>query len=103
MQSTQGPPGNRGRETHTAVKAAGSAPLSPTFLTVKTTAEALEVSRLTVYRRFHAGLLPGRKIGRSIKISAAFVNDLLAALKAGPVDVDDFAAQWLAKASGGAA
>jgi len=67
----------------------------PRFISVKAAAALLDVSKLTIYRRFHAGLLPGRKIGRKIDLSAAFVAALVAELDAGrQVDVEAFAASW---------
>ena len=104
MQSHEHLPGGQCHEIHKAPATSESAPLSPTYISVKATAAQLDVSRLTVYRRFHEGLFPGRKFGRSIKILAAFVSDLDAEIKSGrPVDVDAFAAAWLAKAQEGAA
>ena len=78
---------------------------SPPFYSVKATAALLDVGRLFVYRRFHAGVFPGRKAGRAIGILGAFVTDLLAEINSGrPVDVEAFAVRWqAARAAGGVA
>lgn len=104
MQSHEHLPGGQSHEIHAAPVTPESAPLSPTYISVKATAAQLNVSNPTVYRRFHEGLFPGRKFGRSIKILARFVADLDAEIRSGrQVDVDAFAAQWLSKAQEGAA
>lgn len=69
----------------------------PSLISVKETAALLECSPLTVYRRYHAGLFPGRKVGRKIDLHRPFVAALHAAISAGRnVDVEDFAADWIA-------
>lgn len=104
MQSIRDPQGQASREIHAANQAAESASALPTYVSVKRTAELLNVSKLTVYRRYHAGLFPGRKFGRSIDILGAFVWDLVAEIQAGKqVDVEQYAASWHAKVSEGAA
>jgi excisionase family DNA binding protein len=65
------------------------------LISVKETARLLKVSPLTVYRRFHAGQFPGRKLGRKIDLHRPFVDALHAAICSGRcVDVDEFAATW---------
>lgn len=55
----------------------------------------LQVSDVVVYRRFHAGLFPGRRIGRKIDLHRPFVDALHAAISSGrSIDVDEFAAAW---------
>ncbi len=73
---------------------ATSAP-KPLYISVKDTAELLGVKRLTVYRRFHAEVFPGRRIGRKIDIFRPFVDAAMAEIRSGRhVDVDQFAASW---------
>jgi excisionase family DNA binding protein len=75
--------------------AAPANPADPRYISVKDTADVLGVSRLTVYRRFHSGLFPGRKLGRKIDISAPFVEALDAEIRSGRhVDVEQFAGAW---------
>lgn len=65
------------------------------LISVKETARLLQVSRVMVYRRFHAGQFPGRKVGRKIDLYQPFVDALHAAIcSGGHVDVDEFAATW---------
>jgi predicted DNA-binding transcriptional regulator AlpA len=91
MQSTQRPTDDVSQEINGSAK-------RPPYLPVKDTADLLGVSPLSVYRRYHANRFPGRKFGRSIKILTRFVDDLAAEINSGrPVDVDEFAAQWLAE------
>jgi len=71
---------------------------SPSLISVKEAARLLKVSPVVVYRRYHAGQFPGRKIGRKIDIHGPFVAALHAALCSGrSVDVDEFARQWAAR------
>lgn len=68
------------------------------LISVKETAHLLKISRVMVYRRFHAGQFPGRKLGRKIDLYQPFVSALHAAISAGrSVDVDEFARQWSAR------
>lgn len=67
----------------------------PPLISVKETAKLLKISRVMVYRRFHAGQFPGRKVGRKIDLYQPFVDALHAAICSGiRVDVDEFAANW---------
>jgi excisionase family DNA binding protein len=67
----------------------------PPFISVKDTAQLLGCSKLTVYRRFHAGQFPGRKVGSKIDLYRQFVTDLAAEIRScRPVDVDEFASAW---------
>lgn len=71
---------------------------SPPLISVRETAALLECSRVIVYRRFHEGVFPGRKIGRKIDLHRPFVAALHAAIRSGrSVDVDEFAADWMAR------
>ena len=65
------------------------------LISVKETARLLRVSRVMVYRRYHAGQFPGRKVGRKIDLYQPFVEALHKAIcSGGHVDVDEFAATW---------
>jgi excisionase family DNA binding protein len=70
----------------------------PPLISVKDAARLLQVSRVVVYRRYHSGQFPGRKIGRKIDLHRPFVDALLDAICSGrSVDVDEFARQWSAR------
>lgn len=47
------------------------------FLTVAEVAEAMRVSKMTVYRLVHAGTLPAVQVGRSFRIPERAVQDYL--------------------------
>ncbi len=47
------------------------------FLTVAEVAEAMRVSKMTVYRLVHAGTLPAVQVGRSFRIPEQAVHDYL--------------------------
>ena len=72
------------------------------LISVKETAALLEISPVMVYRRFHAGQFPGRKIGRKIDLYRPFVDALYGAICSGrPVNVEEFALTWVnARAAG---
>ena len=78
MTSTNGPSardsagGKSGRDT-------GSADGQPRtqFLTVAEVAALMRVSKMTVYRLVHNGELPAVRVGRSFRVHAKAVNDLL--------------------------
>ncbi len=48
-----------------------------TLLTVAEVADTMRVSRMTVYRMVHSGELPAIRFGRSYRIPAIAVEDLL--------------------------
>lgn len=48
-----------------------------TLLTVAEVADTMRVSRMTVYRMVHSGELPAIRFGRSYRIPAVAVEDLL--------------------------
>lgn len=53
-------------------------PLSEvTFLTVAEVAAVMRVSKMTVYRLVHAGLLPAARVGRSFRVPEQAVHDYL--------------------------
>lgn len=49
------------------------------FLTVAEVAALMRVSKMTVYRLVHNGELPAVRVGRSFRVHAKAVNDLLQA------------------------
>jgi len=62
--------------------AAGSAgdsgqPARTQFLTVAEVASLMRVSKMTVYRLVHNGELPAVRVGRSFRVHAKAVHDLL--------------------------
>jgi excisionase family DNA binding protein len=73
----------------------GSLQEPPPLISVKEAARLLKVSRVMVYRRFHAGQIPGRRVGRKIDLYEPFVDALNRAIcSGGHVDFDEFAATW---------
>lgn len=48
-----------------------------TLLTVAEVADTMRVSRMTVYRMVHSGELPAIRFGRSYRIPAVAVEELL--------------------------
>lgn len=84
--------------------AAGQAPSLPDFIPVGQAAKALGVSPMTVRRLYDARKLPGYRHGRSRQILRAFVDGFVSEIRAGQQPVlQDYAAQWFARASEGAA
>ena len=47
------------------------------FLTVAEVATIMRVSKMTVYRRVHAGDLPAVRVGRSFRVPEQAVHDYL--------------------------
>jgi excisionase family DNA binding protein len=47
------------------------------FLTVAEVAEAMRVSKMTVYRLVHAGTLPAVRVGRSFRVPQDAVTEYL--------------------------
>lgn len=47
------------------------------FLTVAEVATAMRVSKMTVYRLVHSGVLPAVRVGRSFRVPEDAVNDYL--------------------------
>jgi hypothetical protein len=70
----------------------------PPLISVKETARMLQVSRVMVYRRYHAGIFPGRKAGRKIDLYRPLIDALHAEICSGrTVDVEAYAAGWTAR------
>lgn len=47
------------------------------LMTVVEVAAALRVSRATVYRLIHSGALPGKRIGKSVRVTRLVVEEFL--------------------------
>lgn len=79
-------------------------PPTPDFIPVGQAAKALGVSPMTVRRLYDARKLPGYRHGRSRQILRTFVDGFVAEITAGHQPVlQEYAAQWFAQASEGAA
>ena len=50
----------------------------PRFLTVAEVADAMRVSKMTVYRMIHSGQMPAVRMGRSVRVPRKAVDDLIA-------------------------
>jgi len=50
----------------------------PSFLTVAEVADAMRVSRMTVYRLVHAGEMPAIRVGKSFRVPASALEEYLA-------------------------
>jgi excisionase family DNA binding protein len=75
MTSTNGPSAR-----DSAGKATGSVegqPARTQFLTVAEVAALMRVSKMTVYRLVHNGELPAVRVGRSFRVHAKAVHDML--------------------------
>ncbi|HME14757.1 MAG TPA: helix-turn-helix domain-containing protein [Mycobacterium sp.] len=65
--------GKSGRDTASA----DSQPPRTQFLTVAEVAALMRVSKMTVYRLVHNGELPAVRVGRSFRVHAKAVHDML--------------------------
>jgi excisionase family DNA binding protein len=77
MTSSNGP---SGRDSANAKRDSGAADVSPAraqFLTVAEVASLMRVSKMTVYRLVHNGELPAVRVGRSFRVHAKAVHDML--------------------------
>lgn len=78
MTSTNGP---SGRDSASGKRDSGAADVQPAasaqFLTVAEVASLMRVSKMTVYRLVHNGELPAVRVGRSFRVHAKAVHDLL--------------------------
>ena len=50
----------------------------PRFLTVAEVADAMRVSKMTVYRMIHSSQMPAVRMGRSFRVPRKAVDDLIA-------------------------
>ena len=79
MTSINGPSGREstgGKSGREAGSGDGQPPRTQ-FLTVAEVAALMRVSKMTVYRLVHNGELPAVRVGRSFRVHAKAVNDLL--------------------------
>ncbi|MFZ0907247.1 MAG: helix-turn-helix domain-containing protein [Mycobacterium sp.] len=79
MTSINGPSGRDsagGKSGRDAGSVDGQPPRTQ-FLTVAEVAALMRVSKMTVYRLVHNGELPAVRVGRSFRVHAKAVNDLL--------------------------
>jgi excisionase family DNA binding protein len=79
MTSTNGPSARdsaNGKAARDAGPADGQPPRAQ-FLTVAEVASLMRVSKMTVYRLVHNGELPAVRVGRSFRVHAKAVHDML--------------------------
>ena len=74
MTSTNGP---SARDSAGKPRDTGSAEARTQFLTVAEVAALMRVSKMTVYRLVHNGELPAVRVGRSFRVHAKAVHDML--------------------------
>lgn len=66
-----------GKSARDAGGSEGQPPARAQFLTVAEVASLMRVSKMTVYRLVHNGELPAVRVGRSFRVHAKAVHDLL--------------------------
>ncbi len=79
MTSTNGPSARDsagGQVAREGGSAEGQPPIAQ-FLTVAEVASLMRVSKMTVYRLVHNGELPAVRVGRSFRVHAKAVHDML--------------------------
>ena len=79
MTSMNGPSARDSAGGKSARDAGGAdgQPVRAQFLTVAEVASLMRVSKMTVYRLVHNGELPAVRVGRSFRVHAKAVHDLL--------------------------
>jgi excisionase family DNA binding protein len=78
MTSTNGPSARDSAGGKSARDAGSIDPQARTqFLTVAEVASLMRVSKMTVYRLVHNGELPAVRVGRSFRVHAKAVHDML--------------------------
>ena len=80
MTSMNGPSGRDsagGKAARESGPADGQSVTRTQFLTVAEVAALMRVSKMTVYRLVHNGELPAVRVGRSFRVHAKAVHDLL--------------------------
>ncbi len=80
MTSTNGPSARdstSGKSARGGGAAEGQAAGTTQFLTVAEVAALMRVSKMTVYRLVHNGELPAVRVGRSFRVHAKAVHELL--------------------------
>ena len=50
---------------------------APRFVTVAEVADLMRVSKMTVYRMIHAGDIPAVRVGKSFRVPAAAVDQMM--------------------------
>ena len=77
MTSMNGPSSRDSAGGKSARDASVGEPPRQQFLTVAEVASLMRVSKMTVYRLVHNGELPAVRVGRSFRVHAKAVHDLL--------------------------
>lgn len=77
MTSMNGRDSAGGKAARDAGAADGGPVARTQFLTVAEVAALMRVSKMTVYRLVHNGELPAVRVGRSFRVHAKAVHDLL--------------------------
>jgi excisionase family DNA binding protein len=77
MTSMNGPSGRDSTSGKNARNDAAPDQPRAQFLTVAEVASLMRVSKMTVYRLVHNGELPAVRVGRSFRVHAKAVHDLL--------------------------
>ena len=77
MTSMNGPSGRDSASGKRDSGASDGQPPRAQFLTVAEVASLMRVSKMTVYRLVHNGELPAVRVGRSFRVHAKAVHDLL--------------------------
>ncbi|MGV0793906.1 helix-turn-helix domain-containing protein [Mycolicibacterium sp. XJ1819] len=80
MTSMNGPSGrdsSSGKRDSSSSGASDGQPPRAQFLTVAEVASLMRVSKMTVYRLVHNGELPAVRVGRSFRVHAKAVHDML--------------------------
>ncbi|MFV0494492.1 helix-turn-helix domain-containing protein [Mycobacterium sp.] len=72
----QSTPNSAGKQTRSG-GSADAAPARTQFLTVAEVAALMRVSKMTVYRMLHNGELPAVRVGRSFRVHAKAVHEML--------------------------
>jgi excisionase family DNA binding protein len=77
MTSTSGRDSSGGKPARDTGATEGQPVTRTQFLTVAEVAALMRVSKMTVYRLVHNGELPAVRVGRSFRVHAKAVHDLL--------------------------
>ncbi|OPX07817.1 MULTISPECIES: helix-turn-helix domain-containing protein [Mycobacteriaceae] len=77
MTSMNGPSARDSVSGKSSRDGSGGEPARQQFLTVAEVASLMRVSKMTVYRLVHNGELPAVRVGRSFRVHAKAVHDLL--------------------------
>ncbi|MBX5487777.1 helix-turn-helix domain-containing protein [Mycolicibacterium hassiacum] len=77
MTSMNGPSGRDSASGKRDSIASDGQPPRAQFMTVAEVASLMRVSKMTVYRLVHSGELPAVRVGRSFRVHAKAVHDML--------------------------